>query len=62
MKVNIEIDEKELRRLVVCAIQEMVSFEDVKESDVQILVKTKSNYKAEWEPGEFRATYNRSAK
>lgn len=62
MKIHIEIDENELRELVLNAIQERVTCADVKEKDVQILVKTKQNYKAEWEAGSFRAVYSVNTK
>jgi hypothetical protein len=60
MKIDIEIDEKRLRELVVEEIQSRLGDIPLETKDVRIIVKTKQNYKAEWEVGEFKATYSRT--
>lgn len=56
MKIAVEIDEKELRLLVVAQIQRIMGDVDVKPEDVKIEVKSKQNFRSEWEPADFRAT------
>lgn len=53
-RIQIEIDEKTLRRLVVRYLSEQIGTEL---SDKDVLVETKStqNYRAEWESALFRA-------
>jgi uncharacterized membrane protein len=60
MKIDIEIDEKRLRELVVAEIQSRLGDIPLESKDVKIIVKTKQNYKAEWEAGEFKATYSKT--
>jgi hypothetical protein len=56
MKIDIEIDENELRRLVLARIQQADARADITEKDVHIEVMTKNNYRVkEWENGAFRA-------
>lgn len=55
MKIHIEIDEKELARLVANRIYELMPDAGIKEVDIKIQVKSKQNYKAEWESASFRA-------
>ena len=57
MRIHIEIDEQELKRLIVNRLKEIMS-EEVNEKNVIILVKSKNNYRAEWEPASFKAEYN----
>lgn len=60
MKVKIEIGSKTLRKLVLDHIQQaMGEGVIVAEENVVILVKTKQNYKAEWESGDFKAIIER---
>jgi hypothetical protein len=57
-KILIELDEEHLKRLVVREIESFLG-EDIELStkDVTIEVKSKQNYKSEWEVAAFRATY-----
>lgn len=58
MKLKIELTEKELKKLVLEYINSVVNT-SVEEKDIQILVKSKQNYKSEWEQAEFRAVYEK---
>jgi hypothetical protein len=53
-QINIEIDSTTLKKLVLEHLTDLLRYE-VKPQDVSIMVKTKQNYKAEWEEGDFRA-------
>ena len=58
MTVSFEITEQDLKRLVISELQ--AKLRDTKPLDagkVQILVKSKQNYKSEWETAVFKATY-----
>ena len=59
MKIRVEINEKELRRLVFDYLRDMLGSVALKPEDVQIQVKSKQNYKSEWEEAEFRAVYDK---
>ena len=52
--ISVEIDEKTLTRLVIEHLNMLLTGE-LKPEDVTIEVKTKQNYRAEWERGQFRA-------
>lgn len=60
MKINLEITETELRELVHDKLKRMLG-EDIslETSDINIEVKSKQNYKSEWELASFRATVNK---
>jgi hypothetical protein len=54
--LNIEIDERKVRELVVKYLSEKLGDLTLTEKDVEFEVKTKENYRAtEWENGAFRA-------
>lgn len=53
--LKIEIDEKKLRELVSQYIEERTG-NSIDEANIQILVKSKQNYKSEWEPASFKAS------
>ena len=55
MKIEIELTEVELRKLVYDHILSLMGEVKLEERDIAIEVKTKQNYKAEWESGQFRA-------
>jgi len=57
MKVTIEIDSEELKRLVITKIEDTLGSVALDNSKVRILVKSKQNYKADWESGDFKAVY-----
>ena len=56
MKIRIEITEQELRVLIVEHLTAALGFAPA-EKDVKIEVKSKANYKSEWEPASFRAVF-----
>lgn len=56
MRVKIEITEQELKAMIVNRIAEYTGTV-VDPLNVKILVKSKQNYKSEWEIADFRATY-----
>lgn len=56
MTINIEITEKELRKLVADDIEKRLGDIGFRTEDVHIQVKSKQNYKSEWEEAAFRAT------
>jgi len=59
MKIRIEFDEKTLRELVFHHVQSSLGHLPFDEKDIVIEVKSKQNYKSEWESAEFRAVYQR---
>lgn len=62
MKIRIEIDEKRLRELILSELTNQLGEaapQDLK--DIEIQVKSKQNYKSEWEKADFRAVYERNA-
>lgn len=54
MKLVIEIDKATLTDLVLEHISKTVNV-DIKPNDIAILVKSRQNYKAEWEHADFKA-------
>lgn len=58
-KIYVEIDETTLRKLVLDHLSDQLQC-DLEEKDVTIEVKSKQNYKSEWEKAEFRARVERS--
>jgi hypothetical protein len=57
MQIKIEVTEKDVRFLVAEYMSAKLGDVPFDEKKVHILVKTKSNWKAEWEDGAFCATY-----
>jgi phage-related protein len=58
MKINIEIDSKQLKMLVLDYLKEKIDI-DFEEKEVEIKVRSNQNYKnKEWENGDFKATLN----
>jgi len=55
MKISISIDELELRKLVHSHLQEKLGDVALSPNDIEIEVKSKQNYKSEWEVAAFRA-------
>lgn len=59
MRIQVELTETDLRRLVLEALCER--FPDLTPEDIRIEVKTSKNYKtAEWEDGLFRARLDKT--
>lgn len=56
-KIIMEYTEQELKELIQRDIEERLNT-TVDMSDIQILVKSKQNYRSEWEKAEFRAMYS----
>lgn len=59
MNIQVELGEEDLKKLVVKALSEIMNYE-IKPSDITIEVKSKQNYKSEWEVAAFRARINKS--
>lgn len=57
VKVRIEIDEKALRALVVDYMSQQLGDLAPRPEQVKIEVKSKQNFKSEWEEAQFRAVY-----
>lgn len=55
--VHIEIDALELKRIVVAHLESKLGDLDLDEKKLTIEVKSSQNYKSEWEPAHYRATY-----
>ncbi len=57
-KINIEVDENTVKKLVLAHLETLcgVALED---TDVKIEVKSKQNYKSEWEVASYRATVDK---
>lgn len=58
MKIEIEIDQAELKQLVLDAIEKKLGDVPLDKTKVQIVTKSTQNYKAEWETAAFKATYS----
>jgi Tfp pilus assembly PilM family ATPase len=54
MQIDVEITEKELREMVREKFNEMCNI-PVQDKDIDIVVKTTQNYRANWERGQFKA-------
>jgi hypothetical protein len=57
MTVHITIDSKQLKKLIIKHIETEFNT-TVEEKEIDIEVKTKQNYKADWEHGDFKAELN----
>jgi len=57
MHIKIEIDETKLKYLVCEAIREALGEVPLHVDNVKIEVKSKQNFKSEWESASFRACY-----
>ena len=58
--LKIEITESELRELVRKRLVDVLGAIDLDEKLIKIQVRSKQNYKSEWEEAQFRATYEYS--
>jgi DNA-binding NtrC family response regulator len=59
MDIQIKLTEADVRRLVKNEIERLTG-QEIVESNIRIEVKSKQNYKAEWEVAAFRAEYTQS--
>lgn len=57
MTIKIELNEKDLEQLVMDEIERRLGSIPIDTSKVTIEVKSKQNYRSEWESAAFRATY-----
>jgi hypothetical protein len=57
MQLRIEVTESELKQLVLAHLQEKLGNISFKAENVRIEVKSKQNYKSEWEVAAYRAVY-----
>lgn len=60
MKIRIEVDAKELKKLIMRYMQDELGAaapDDI--SDITIETKSNQNYKSEWEVASFRAVFER---
>ena len=55
MNIQIEVTEADIKRLVIRELKEQLNIAELSEKDVSFQVKTKQNWKAEWEEGQFKA-------
>lgn len=62
MKVSVTLTEEDLQRLVYQELQERLGSIIFSSNEVVIEVKSKQNYKSEWEPAAFRATVVKEVK
>jgi len=56
--INIELNEATLRKLVKDYLQNKLGCVNIFDSQIKIQVKSKQNYKAEWEEAAFRVMIN----
>jgi predicted component of type VI protein secretion system len=54
MKLDVELTEEDLKKLVIRHLEKILNCE-LSIDDVKIEVKSKQNYKSEWEVAAFRA-------
>jgi len=59
MNIQVELTEDDLKRLIVEHLSKVLQA-DVSVDSVDIKVKSKQNYKSEWETASFKATVIRS--
>lgn len=58
MKIKIELTEHDLKRIIANEIlQKLGDLNKFNEANIKILVKSKQNYKSEWEIANFKAEY-----
>jgi hypothetical protein len=57
MKIHANLGAEEVRKLIIAHLEEKTGG-PIKEADLTIEVKSKQNYKAEWERADFRAQFS----
>jgi hypothetical protein len=57
MTISIEIGEQDLKRLVKDELKRLLGDHPFDLTKVRIYVKSKQNYKSEWEEATFKASY-----
>lgn len=58
MNLHLELTEADLKKLILDEINERLNGLPVTEHEIRIEVKSKQNYKSEWEAASFRASVN----
>lgn len=54
MRIDIEYTEKDLKELIMADLRDSMPGMELTENDIHIEVKSKQNYKSEWESASFR--------
>ena len=57
MRAKFELSEADLKALILTEMQTKLGENALNSSNLKIEVKSKQNYKSEWEPAAFRAVY-----
>ena len=57
MDIEIKIDEKAIRALIMSYLEQTLGDLPISDKDIKIEVKSKQNFKSEWETADFRARY-----
>lgn len=57
-QITFTIDEEDLKKLIINSLESKLGEISLDKEKVRIEVKSKQNYKSEWEIAAFRATYN----
>lgn len=58
MTIHIELGEEDLKKLVIEEIERRLGEITFDIKNVRIEVKSKQNYRSEWEPADFRAVFD----
>lgn len=58
--LKLVIDESTLTHLIMEHFSKMLSGIEIQSQDINIMVKSKQNYKSEWEKASFKAEINKS--
>ncbi len=58
MNIKVEIDSFQLKKIILGYLKTQINT-SIEENDIRIEVKSKQNYKSEWENADFRATVNK---
>lgn len=59
MDLNIELNEKDVKQIVKDYLEEKLN-RDIADLEISMEVKSKQNYKSEWETAAFRVTFRSS--
>ena len=60
MQIKLEIDENTLKEIIYDYLQDKLGSVEIETQNIQIMVKSKQNYKSEWEIASFKAVYERA--
>lgn len=61
MKIEVGINEIEIRAVLLDHVREKLGDVNLKIEDIKIEVKSKQNYRSEWETADFRATVSKAS-